>query len=161
MVYIGIGSNLGDRRDYLRRAISEIGARVGSVVAVSPVYETAAWGSSATEPLPYLNAAIAVEVRLTPEQVLRTLLDIEQDLGRTRSHPNAPRTIDLDLLFYGSELLATDELTLPHPRLHLRRFVLRPMIDIAPHLLHPVLGADIATLYVELDDALSVNLYEA
>ncbi len=158
--YVAIGSNLGDRAGHIRRAIEEIGVQLGPVVAVSKIYETEAWGNSDVETYPYLNAAISLDVQLSPKQTLHTLLAIEQTEGRLRVAANGPRTLDLDLLFYGSEICAMPSLTLPHPRLHLRRFVLRPLMDIAPDLVHPLLHKDIATLLRDLNDPLDVRPHE-
>jgi 2-amino-4-hydroxy-6-hydroxymethyldihydropteridine diphosphokinase len=121
----------------LRTAVQRLEA-LGGVNAISSLYETEPVGYVAQSR--FLNAAVALETALTPADLLRALLGIERDLGRTRSFPNAPRTLDLDLLLVDDVILYTPDLTLPHPRLHERAFVLVPLAEIAPELVHPVSG---------------------
>jgi 2-amino-4-hydroxy-6-hydroxymethyldihydropteridine diphosphokinase len=135
--YIGLGSNLGDRVATLRTAVQRL-ETLGGVNAVSSLYETEPVGYVAQSR--FLNAAVAFETALTPADLLRALLDIERDLGRTRSFADAPRTLDLDLLLVDNMILDTPDLILPHPRLHERAFVLVPLAEIAPELVHPVSG---------------------
>jgi len=131
--YLSLGSNLGDRAATLARAIEELAAHPQiKLLQVSPVYETAA---VADEPQPdYLNLAVALETDLEPLELLRVTQEIEQRLGRTRPYPDAPRTIDMDLLTCGDIMVRTPELTLPHPRMLQRQFVLVPLADLAPQL---------------------------
>jgi 2-amino-4-hydroxy-6-hydroxymethyldihydropteridine diphosphokinase len=135
--YIGLGSNLGDRVATLRTAVQRL-ETLGGVNAVSSLYETEPVGYLGQPP--FLNAVVALDTALAPADLLSTLLGIERDLGRTRSFPNAPRTLDLDLLLVDDVILYTPDLTLPHPRLHERAFVLVPLAEIAPELVHPVSG---------------------
>jgi 2-amino-4-hydroxy-6-hydroxymethyldihydropteridine diphosphokinase len=135
--YIGLGSNLGDRVATLRTAVQRL-ETLGGVNAVSSLYETEPVGYLGQPP--FLNAVVALDTALAPADLLSTLLGIERDLGRTRSFPNAPRTLDLDLLLFDDVILYTPDLTLPHPRLHERAFVLVPLAEIAPELVHPVSG---------------------
>lgn len=114
--------------------------RVGKVTAKSFTYESAPWGSFDGKTFPYLNAAILVATRLSAEEVLDQLQGIENELGRKRSTANAPRTIDLDILFYGRQVIENSRLVVPHPHLADRRFVLEPLFDIDPAHVHPTIG---------------------
>jgi 3-oxoacyl-[acyl-carrier protein] reductase len=148
--YIALGSNLGDRRTYLDCALAELRGRPGvEVTRVSSVYETAPIGGSA-EQGPYLNAAAELRTDLAPAVLLQLLLEVESGLGRVRTERDGPRTIDLDLLLYDDVVRDDPRLTLPHPRLHERLFVLQPLVEIAPGLIHPVLKRTIADLLGEL-----------
>ena len=135
--YIGLGGNLGDRRSYLDRAVALLEREAGiEVVAVSEVRETEPVGY-ADQP-PFLNAAAAVETELPPHRLLERLLEVERELGRERTGPRfGPRTIYLDLLLYGDQTLDDPGLVVPHPRLHERRFVLEPLLDLDPELALP------------------------
>ncbi len=144
--YIGLGSNLGDRRGYLERALQILRGRPGiSVSRVSPFVETAPVGGPPGQG-PYLNAAAELQTDLEPEALLRTLLEVERFLGRVRGERHGPRTIDLDLLLYGEAVRSGPELTLPHPRMQDRLFVLEPLAAIAPDAVHPVLRRTIRDL---------------
>ena len=134
-VYLSLGSNVGHREQNLRTAIERLG-ELGDVKAVSSFYET--------EPVEYtaqpwfLNAAVALETELMPKQLLARLLTIEQEMGRKRTIGKGPRTIDLDILLFGKSVVDTAGLTIPHPALHERRFVLEPLAEIAPDVRHPI-----------------------
>ena len=148
--YIALGGNLGDRRTYMDRALAELRARSGvKVVRVSSVYETAPVGGPAGQG-PYLNAAAELRADLAPAALLQLLMDVESGLGRVRAERDGPRTIDLDLLLYDDVVRDDPQLTLPHPRLHQRLFVLQPLAEIAPGLIHPVLKRAIADLLGDL-----------
>lgn len=138
VAYIALGANLGDRGLTLYSAIDRLG-RLGAVTARSSFYETEPVGFR--DQPPFLNAVVAVETDLEPLDLLRGMLAIERELGRDRRNSalNGPRTLDLDLLLMGDRVLAGKELTLPHPALAWRRFVLGPLAEIAPHLRHPLL----------------------
>jgi 2-amino-4-hydroxy-6-hydroxymethyldihydropteridine diphosphokinase len=140
--YVGLGANLGERLASLRAAVAALAALPRTrVSALSPVYETEPVGAP---PPAYLNAAVALETDLDPRELLEALLGIEARLGRARTVPGAPRTIDLDLLLHGDSVTATDRLVLPHPRLRGRRFVLEPLLAIAPSLRDPATGEPLA-----------------
>lgn len=143
VAYLALGANLGERRASLDRAFDRLGD-LGVVEAFSPIYETDPVGD-VDQPL-FLNAVARVQTSRNPVPLMRALLAIETDLGRERPFPNAPRTLDLDLLFYDDLVLASPTLTLPHPRLHERAFVLVPLNDLAPDLVHPSLGTTVANL---------------
>jgi len=145
--YIGLGANLGDRRATLLQACVSLGS-LGEVMAVSPVYETEPVGF-ADQPR-YLNAAARLETDLQPDVLLRGLHGIENELGRVRTFPNAPRTIDLDLLLYDDAVIETSDLMVPHPRVHKRAFVLVPLHDIAPDFIHPQSKISIGALLERL-----------
>lgn len=133
--YIGLGSNLGDPDAALREAVRALAALPDSALhACSSLYRTAPIDATGPD---YLNAVVRLETRLAPHALLAALQHIEQAHGRERPYPHAPRTLDLDLLLYGDERIATPTLTVPHPRLHERAFVLRPLAEIAPTLFIP------------------------
>jgi 2-amino-4-hydroxy-6-hydroxymethyldihydropteridine diphosphokinase len=149
IAYIALGSNLGDRADYLERALTSLRQHDGiEVTRVAPVYETRPVGGPAGQG-PYLNAVAEVRTQREAHELLETLLSIEQGLGRVRHERDGPRTIDLDLLLYGDLVHADNRLIVPHPRLHERLFVLQPLAQLAPGLIHPVLKRSIADLLAE------------
>ena len=151
--YILLGSNQGQREMYLQQARTAIAHQCGTVLNTSSVYETAAWGK--TDQASFLNQVILVATRLAPEELMQTLLRIE---GRDRTLPKfGPRTIDLDILFYDQLVCHTPGLTLPHPLLQERRFVLTPLAEIAPTKIHPVYRKTVRTLLRQCTDALEVN----
>jgi 2-amino-4-hydroxy-6-hydroxymethyldihydropteridine diphosphokinase len=149
IAYIGLGANLGDREGTLRRALALLAEREGiSVAAVSSFRETDPVGYG--DQPPFLNAAARLETTLAPRGLLDALLTVERELGRTRTGPRfGPRTIDLDLLLYGAERLEEARLTLPHPRLHERRFALEPLAELDPELEVPGRGT-VSALLAEL-----------
>jgi 2-amino-4-hydroxy-6-hydroxymethyldihydropteridine diphosphokinase len=147
--FVGIGSNLGDRETHLRSAIELLSAQDGiDVVAVSEIRETEPVGP--VEQGPFLNGAVKLETSLSARDLLERLLSIENRLGRVRTERWGPRTIDLDLLLYGDLSIDEPGLTVPHPRLHERRFALEPLVDLAPGLEIPQKGSA-ATLLSELE----------
>jgi len=164
--YVSLGSNLGDRAGNLLLAVRGM-LDAGLVLGrLSSVYETDAVQkfsqTAAPEMPPYLNMVAELRTPLPPpEQLLARLLRIEYALGRTREIPGGPRTIDLDLLFFGDQVRTTEYLTLPHPRLHLRRFVLEPLAELAPQLIHPTLHKTVSELLTGIGDEGKVNRWPA
>ena len=142
-VYLGLGANLGDRQANLARALKLLGERL-HVEQVSPIYETEPVGYA--EQPPFLNAVCRAQTELGPLQLLSLVKGIEASLGRVLSFPNAPRPIDIDIIFYGDLVMETPDLTIPHPRLEERAFVLIPLLEVAPDLRHPVSGEHIKDL---------------
>ena len=146
LCFIGLGSNMGDRLGHLRAAVASMGAHGIAPVRLSGIYETSPVGC--TEPQQdYLNAAVGIETKLDPAGLVALVLDIERDLGRIRTGCNAPRSVDLDVLLMGDTVCTSADVTVPHPRMHERMFVLAPLRDIAADAVHPVLKTTIAELY--------------
>ncbi len=150
-VYISIGSNLGNRKLNLQKAVFLIDEQLGEISSLSPIYNTPAWGFDAED---FLNACIKLETDKTPEACLFVLMQIEKSMGRERN--NAPgyvsRTIDLDIVYYGSQVVHHETLTVPHPRMEDRRFVLKPLADIAPQFYHPIFKKDSRNLLQQCRD---------
>lgn len=154
--YLLLGTNLGDRLENLKNAISHVEKEIGVVFAKSSVYETEAWGK--TDQPGFLNQAIAVKSDLPPLQLLQTLLAIEQKMGRVRLERWGERLIDIDLIFYGDMVLSEGEvLQLPHPEMHNRRFVLEPLNEIAENFIHPVFKEKVSGILANLTDKLTVQ----
>jgi 2-amino-4-hydroxy-6-hydroxymethyldihydropteridine diphosphokinase len=160
VAFLCLGGNIGNREFTLKQAVEKINHEIGKVISQSNYYETEAWGVENQDK--YLNQCICIETLLTSSQILKKSLEIELSLGRKRNHKETyePRTIDIDMLFYNSDFIQTKELTIPHPRLQLRKFVLIPLNEIAPTFLHPTLNKTIQTLLMECDDSCEVLLYK-
>jgi 2-amino-4-hydroxy-6-hydroxymethyldihydropteridine diphosphokinase len=156
-IYIGLGSNLGDRLENLNKAIEALPPRIHKVTA-SLVYETDPWGY--LDQPAFLNQVIEVETGLLPLDLLASLKQIERKLGRQASFRNGPRLIDLDIIVYGDWILDQDGLVIPHPRMHERAFVLKPLADLAPDLCHPVYNTAIQDLLSNVDQT-GVHLYKS
>ena len=151
MVYIALGSNIGNRFVLLQKAVDLIGSRIGTILSVSKVYETPAWGFESEA---FLNACIKIETEQTALDVLDTLLTIEKELGRDRnlSEGYQARPIDLDILLFNNEIISHERLLVPHPRMELRQFVLTPLADIAAKTVHPQLKKSIEELQQKCED---------
>ena len=156
--YIGLGSNQGDRELNLLRAVSETGKLPSSrVTGLSPFYETSPVG--VTDQPSFYNAVLRLSTRLSPLELLNSLMNIENNIfKRKRTVRWGPRPIDLDLLLYGDQIMETDALTIPHPRMAERRFVLQPLSVLAPELVHPVSGIKISELLDTLESDEIVKL---
>ncbi len=146
-VYLSLGSNVGDRAANLRTAINRVGS-LGDVMAVSSFYETEPV-EFAAQPW-FLNCAVELDTEKMPKQLLAGVLDIEREMGRRRVQKKGPRTLDIDILLFGNSIIQTKGLTIPHPAMHERRFVLEPLAEIAPEARHPVIKRTVR----ELRDAL-------
>lgn len=147
-IYIALGTNLGKRESNLRAAIEALPPKV-RVVALSPIYETAPW-RVADQP-DFLNQVIRAETELSPQDLLDYLKQIEMDMGRKPTYRYGPRLIDLDILFYDDCVMETPGLSIPHPRLHKRAFVLVPLMDLNPQLQHPITGQSVKELLEDVD----------
>ena len=148
--YLLTGSNLGNREGFLQEACTLLSKRAGKCKSISSLYETAPWGK--TDQPSFLNQAIQLETSLSPEELLQALLKIELELGRTRSEKYGPRTIDIDILLYGNEIIEQPQLQIPHPQLANRRFALLPLFELNPHLVHPVTGITLEALLDQCPD---------
>ncbi len=144
IVYIGIGTNLGNREKNCRKALEGLEETGVRVTKRSTLYETDPWGVK--DQPPFINMAVEVETALLPEDLLEKLKAIETTMGREKTYRWGPRVIDLDILFYDDLVVDTGSLRIPHPRLHERTFVLEPLSEIAPEFIHPVMGRSIKEL---------------
>ena len=150
-VYLGLGTNIGNRKENLTRAIEALSLALGHYTALSSFIETAPWGFNSDNA--FLNCTVAFDTELSPFQLLDTTENIERELGRTSKSNGGvyhDRVIDIDILLYGSETVSTDRLTIPHPLMHMRDFVLEPLAQIAPHTIHPTTGKSIEQLKAAL-----------
>ena len=157
-VYLLLGSNLGDRQRFLNEATRLLQERVGTVLKRSSIYETEPWGFSNKNN--FLNQVLKFETSLNPYELLKIIKAIETKLGRIRKNQRySPRCIDVDILFYNDEVYFSDDLVIPHPRLHDRMFTLVPLNEIAPDYLHPILKKTIKKLVNLCTDKLMVKKY--
>ena len=157
LMYLGLGSNLNDRYANLERALALLQEHF-TITAVSPVYATEPWGD--TNQPPFLNICVAAATNLPPHDVLHILKSIEVDMGRQPSRRWGPRLIDMDILFYDRLILADEELTIPHPRIAERAFVLAPLADIIPTFRHPQTGDTIEEMLERVDTKGVERLFE-
>lgn len=155
--FLCLGGNLGDRLENIEKAIIRV-KKLGKIVKRSSIYETEAWGG--TSEFPYLNMCVELLTKLNAPALMKALLGIEKELGRSRSKLNTDRTIDLDILLFNDEVIKTKIVQIPHPRLHLRNFVLIPLAEIAPKLIHPKLKKTISVLKKQCKDKLKVNKFD-
>ena len=155
-VYIALGSNLGDRSANLEAAVEALPPSV-RVLLRSPIYETPPWGY--TDQPAFLNQVVQAETDLTPQDLLTYLKKLEEKLGRQPTFQYGPRKIDLDILLYDDLVLETPSLTIPHPHLAERAFVLLPLADLAPDLVHPVLGITVTEMLSKLNQE-GIHLYD-
>ena len=159
-VFVLLGSNLGDRELLVNQASKMIGERCGKIVAKSRLYESEPWGFKSEHW--FLNQVVKIDTALSPDDLMKELLEIEKELGRDRSVPHegyVSRPMDLDILYYGNEIIDTQMVTVPHPRLHERRFTLLPLCDIAPDFVHPTMKKTNLQLLDGCQDVGKVNIY--
>ena len=160
-VFVLLGSNLGDREHIVNQACKMIGERCGKIVAESSLYESEPWGFQSEHW--FLNQVVEVQTQLSPDEMMRQLLEIEKELGRDRSTPHegyVSRPMDLDILYWGEDLLVESQhVIVPHPRLHQRRFTLLPLCDIAPDYVHPIMKKTNLQLLDECQDNGKVHIY--
>jgi len=149
--YLSLGSNLGDKPNHLQKALFALQEKVGDIYRISPVYQSSAWGFDADD---FLNCCIAINTSFSPQDLLTQIIGIETTLGRVRFQEEgyASRTIDIDILYYENETEVAENLVIPHPEIPFRKFVLRPLADIAPQYYHPILGKDSRNLLQECKD---------
>lgn len=153
-VYLGLGSNLGDRQENLALARERISENIGEIVSQSGIYETAAWGLKEQDD--FLNQVICLTTKYKPSVLLEKILAVEQSMGRIREVKWGARTIDIDILYYNDAIIKLDNLTIPHPFIQERRFVMGPLAEIAPEFVHPVLEQTNAALLEACTDTSEV-----
>jgi 2-amino-4-hydroxy-6-hydroxymethyldihydropteridine diphosphokinase len=154
LAYLSLGSNVGDCAAQLRDAIARLG-RTGKVIRVSSFYETEP--VEFTQQPWFLNCAVALETSATPQELMKAILQIEEEMGRRRIQKKGPREIDIDILLFGDDVIESAELTIPHPAMAQRRFVLEPLVEIAPELKHPVTRKTVTDLLRELPEGQAVR----
>lgn len=158
IVFLGIGSNLGDRERSIKKSLSMIEAQIGRVVEVSSIYETEPWGFQSNDN--FLNIVLKLETELEPSVLMKRILIIESRLGRTRSDKQyTSRVIDIDILLYGDQIIDEVNLKVPHPFMPERKFVLIPFCELAPRMVHPILKTSFASLLEKCTDESSVRKF--
>ena len=156
-IYLHTGSNLGRKEEHLKQARQQIEKSIGPILAQSGLFETEAWGH--TDQPSFVNQALEVMTLLSPEELMNQILDIEMEMGRIRNQKWAPRLIDIDVIFFGDKVIKTENLTVPHPFMHKRNFVLVPLLEIAGDFIHPQLKMSVKTLFEHSEDPLNVKAY--
>ncbi len=151
-LFLITGGNIGDRKRNLETAAALIQKQIGKIMRLSAIYETEAWGI--TNQPAFYNQVLEIETLLSPREVLDLILKIEEEMGRKRSIKNAARNIDIDILFFNNEIINEHNLTIPHPEIINRRFVLLPLLELEPHKIHPALNKSIQELFSETKDKL-------
>lgn len=155
--YLLLGSNMGNSKIQLGKAMVLIGKQVGKIIRQSSLYTTAAWGN--TNQPDFLNQVIVVETKRTAVQTMQAILDIEKKMGRIRTVKNAPRIIDIDILFFNKQIISEVTLQVPHPQIQNRRFVLTPLNELSPNFIHPVLKRSVHHLFIHCPDKLNVKKF--
>jgi 2-amino-4-hydroxy-6-hydroxymethyldihydropteridine diphosphokinase len=155
--YLLLGSNMGNSRQQLAIAIKNITLQVGPILRKSKLYVTAAWGNP-NQPN-FLNQVIIVQTKLSAQQTIEIVLGIEKKMGRVRTKKNAPRIIDIDILFFNKEIIADKNLDVPHPQIENRRFVLTPLNELSPNFKHPIANKNIHQLLNDCKDTLDVKKF--
>jgi len=153
--YLLIGGNLGNRAENLAKARMNIEIELGEIIKTSSIYETASWGI--VEQPDFLNQVLLLETNFSAEEIMHSILSIENKMGRIRTEKNASRIIDIDILFFNNEIINRPDLTIPHPEIQNRKFALIPLNEIAPHFLHPVFNQSIQNLLSTSKDKLEVR----
>lgn len=156
--FISLGGNLGNTREIFEQTYPLIEKKIGPILQKSSLYQTAAWGM--TDQADFLNQVIEIETAENPAEILTNLLAIELYFGRIRDVRWGPRSLDLDLLLFGNEQVNSPQLTLPHPRIQDRKFILIPLVEIAPNTLHPILGKSVKELLAHTTDTSTVTLIQ-
>lgn len=155
--YLLLGSNMGNSQQQLTEAIKHINKEIGDVIRRSSLYATAAWGN--TDQPDFLNQVIVAETEMNAEDTIRQILSIEKKMGRVRTVKNAPRVIDIDILFFNRDIIQSPNLIVPHPEIQNRRFVLVPLNELSPLLQHPVLHKNMHQLLLSCKDTLDVKKF--
>jgi 2-amino-4-hydroxy-6-hydroxymethyldihydropteridine diphosphokinase len=156
-IYLLLGSNIGNSKKQLSIAIKFIRSEIGKTVRKSAIYQTAAWGNR--DQPDFLNQVIIAETKLDAAEAIQIILSIEKKMGRIRTTKNAPRIIDIDILFFNKDVIDTSILTVPHPQIQNRRFVLIPLNELSPNFIHPVLQKSLHTLLLNCKDELNVKKF--
>jgi 2-amino-4-hydroxy-6-hydroxymethyldihydropteridine diphosphokinase len=162
--FLSLGSNLGDSRSYLQKAVELIGRNtaINQITGISPVYRTKAWGK--TDQPDFLNMVMELNTKGSPEMLIREILEIEKMMGRIRAEKWGERIIDIDILLYGNKIVKAENLVVPHPEMHKRKFVLVPLMDLDPNVIHPLFKKNISQLLDVCEDESPViaagNLFE-